>query len=244
MKVVILAGGKGTRLAEETVRIPKPMVGIGGRPILAHIVSYYASFGFREFLIAVGYRGDVIREFADSGGFSPHDREGVDVRVVETGENTNTGGRILRLSRYLTGDSFMLTWGDGLSDVDLNALSLFHNRHGRLATVTAVHPPPRFGRLTLDEHRVLDFDEKPRSDGGWINGAFFVLNPNVLGYIDGDASSWERDVMPRLTADNQLRAWRHDGFWQCMDNIADRDRLRSIWNSGNAPWIRETRACA
>jgi len=255
MQVAILAGGKGTRLAEETHRVPKPMVEIGGKPILWHIVQHYAAYGFRDFVVAAGYLGEVIQNFADSGQFSTPgyatpgssirgaSQESVRVRVEDTGSDTNTGGRVRRLAHVIGQERFMLTWGDGLSDVDLHALLDFHRSHGRLATVTAVLPPPRFGRLTLDEDRVTGFEEKPRSDGGWINGAYFILEPAVFEMLDGDDCSFERDLMVRLAKADQLRAFRHEGFWQCMDNISDRDRLRCLWETGNAPWMKQVHAC-
>lgn len=241
MKVVLLAGGRGTRLAEETSLRPKPMVEIGGRPILWHIMHLYASFGFREFLVASGYKGEMIREYFDNAGpaagappRSPdHPWE---VRVVDTGLDTMTGGRLRRLASWLGGDHFMLTYGDGLSDVDLRALLSFHRGHGRLATITAVHPPARFGALYLDGDAVTAFSEKPQTGEGWINGGFFVFEPAVLDYLSGDATILERDPLERLAADGQLMAYRHTGFWQPMDTLREKEILESLWASGTAPW--------
>lgn len=254
MRVAILAGGQGTRLAEETDVRPKPMVEIGGEPILWHIMRRYALFGHRDFVIALGYRGeDIKRAVVDrsvlAGNLAvdlaqrtvtrePEGSGGDDwtVRLIETGLETQTGGRIKRLQPYLEDGTFMLTWGDGLADIDLDALLAFHRAHGRLATVTAVRPPPRFGQLELDGDRVVDFVEKPSGEGGWINGAFFVLEPGIFGYIDGDDTSWEAEPMERLAREGQLMAYRHRSFWQCMDTIRDKRLLEALWADGTAPW--------
>ena len=255
MKVAILAGGIGSRLAEETHAKPKPMIEIGGEPLLWHIMRYYAHHGFTDFVIALGYRGDSIkqyfRELDDRGdrhfdcgarrfkrpiATSDRDEANWRVELVDTGPGTNTGGRILRLAPHLIGGTFMLTWGDGVSDVDLRGLLAFHRRHGRLATVTAVRPPSRFGHLSLDGDEVIDFDEKPTVRDVWINGAYFVLEPGVFDYIDGDDTQWERGPMQRLARDRQLMAYRHDKFWQCMDTVHDRDLLERLWDEGRAPW--------
>jgi glucose-1-phosphate cytidylyltransferase len=255
MHVGILAGGMGSRLSEETEIRPKPMVEIGGKPILWHIMKYYASFGFTDFSIALGYKGDVIRNyFRDAAiagrtmsintGSGAVELEGdpVDawnVKLVETGLTTDTGGRIKRLQPHLGTSTFMLTWGDGVSDVDLQQLLAFHRSHGKLATLTAVRPPARFGRLDIAEGGAIrDFAEKPEAGEFWINGAFFVLEPQVFDYIDGDDTSWERGPMVRLAHDNQLMAYEHRGFWQCMDTINDRQTLEKLWAPGNAPWKR------
>ena len=246
MKVGILAGGLGTRLAEETELRPKPMVEIGGRPILWHIMKYYASFGHTEFGIALGYRGDVIKrwllEYAslasdltvDLGRGEVRHHGGTvedwSVTLVDTGLPTATGGRIKRLVPFLGSDgTFMLTWGDGVSDVDLDALLAFHRSHGRLVTLTAARPPARFGHLEFDGDRVAEFSEKPQTGEGWINGAFFVMEPEVADYIDGDDTQFELEPLIRLAKDGELMAYRHYGFWQCMDTIRDRKRLEALW---------------
>jgi glucose-1-phosphate cytidylyltransferase len=256
MKVAILAGGTGTRLSEETVLRPKPMVEIGGRPILWHIMQHYASFGHYEFAIALGYKGEMIRDFfvgecAASGSVrvdfakshvtSPQiEPSGVasdwGVDLVNTGEKTATGGRIKRLQPFVGNETFMLTWGDGVSNVDLDALLAFHRQHGRLATVTAVHPPGRFGCLDLAGTSVTSFHEKPGQTNDWINGAFFVLEPEIFDYINGDETQWELEPMERLAQERQLQAWKHEGIWQCMDTLKEKHFLESLWDSGNAPW--------
>ncbi len=233
MKVGILAGGKGSRLSEETVLKPKPMVEIGGQPILWHIMMIYAAQGFDEFAIALGYKGEIIERYVRDSLASNREWK---VDLIDTGEKTHTGGRIKRLANVLGDETFMLTWSDGLAPIDLQDLLRFHRRHGRLATVTAVHPPPRFGHIELDGDRVARFSEKPLHGGGWINGAFFVLEPGIFDYIDGDATSWEQEPMERLAADGQLMAYRHEGFWQCMDTLHDKMRLETLWESGEAPW--------
>ena len=253
MKVAILAGGAGTRLMEETVVRPKPMVEIGGKPLLWHVMMHYSGSGFNEFAIALGYKGDYIKKYMvdyaslqgnltvdlHRGGVNRHDEEGQldwNVNLIDTGMKTNTGGRVRRLAPYLGDSTFMLTWGDGVSDVNLDDLLAFHRSHGRLATVTAVRPPARFGHLEFDGDRVREFSEKPQTGEGWINGAFFVLEPEVLDYIADDATAWEREPMERLARDGQLMAFKHDGFWQCMDSLRDVVRLQQLWDSGNAPW--------
>jgi glucose-1-phosphate cytidylyltransferase len=252
MKVVILAGGFGTRLAEETHLKPKPMVEVGDRPILWHIMKHYAHFGFDEFVIALGYKGDQIkRYFLDYNILSndltvdlrngevrvqSRERDEWVVELVDTGLNTMTGGRIKRLAERLGNETFMLTYGDGVSDVDLDALLDFHRSHGRLATLTAVRPSARFGRLDLEGDSIAEFSEKPKLGEGWINGGFFVLEPGVIDYIDADDTSWEREPLERIARDGQLMAFRHDSFWQCMDTVRDRTSLESLWQSGEAPW--------
>ena len=232
MKVAVLAGGMGTRLAEETVRRPKPMVEIGGMPILWHILKHYAGYGHRDFVIALGYRGDFIRRWFENSAAEP----GWNVDLIDTGLHTNNGGRIKRLSGVIGRERFMLTWGDGVSDVDLDALLAFHDRHGRLATMTVVHPPSRFGHVALEGDQVAAFAEKPPAAEGWINGAFFVLEPEVFDYIDGDETQFEKAPMERLARDGQLMAFRHEGFWQCMDTIHEKRLLEDIWARGDAPW--------
>jgi glucose-1-phosphate cytidylyltransferase len=251
MKVGILAGGVGSRLSEETVLKPKPMVEIGGRPILWHIMMHYATYGFKDFVIALGYKGEYIKKYmADycslsgdmtvdlgSGRIEQHGarREDWRVELIDTGQSTGTGGRIKRLVPHM-GGTFFMTWGDGVSTVDLRALLAFHRAHGRLATVTAVRPPARFGRLDLEGDRVVRFAEKPQLEEGWINGAFFVLEPGVFDYIEGDDTQWEREPLERLAQDGQLMAYCHTSFWQCMDTLRDKYVLERLWQSGNPPW--------
>ena len=253
MKAVILAGGLGTRLSEETSRKPKPMVEIGGKPILWHIMKIYSHYGIHEFIICCGYMGYVIKEYfanyflhmSDVTFDMRHNTMEVHkkyaepwrVTVVDTGEATMTGGRIKRIGEYLQDeDAFCLTYGDGLADINIHKLIQFHRSHGKLATVTAVQPPGRFGALALDEEQVISFIEKPLGDGSWINGGFFVLSPRVLGYIEGDDTIWEREPLEKLAADGQLMAYRHAGFWHPMDTLRDKNYLESLWSSGNAPW--------
>ncbi|RAH98789.1 glucose-1-phosphate cytidylyltransferase [Acuticoccus sediminis] len=255
MKVGILAGGKGTRLAEETSVRPKPMVEIGGRPILWHIMSIYSSYGFNDFAIALGYKGDYIKKyFADYcslsgsltmtvGGNAPIIRHDADhapwnVDLIETGDETLTGGRIKRLKPFLGDGTFMLTWGDGVADIDLNDLLAFHRSHGKLATVTAVRPPARYGHMTFDGDRVVSFEEKPQTAEGWINGAFFVLEPEVHDYIEGDNVMFEHAPLMNLARDGQLMAYRHEGFWAAMDTLRDKHNLETLWNSGERPWAQ------
>ncbi len=231
MKIAILAGGKGSRVAEETDTRPKPMIEIGGKPILWHIMKHYQHYGFTDFVIALGYKSDYItRHLPD------HDDSAWTTDLVDTGINTATGGRIKRLAPHVGNETFMLTWGDGVSDVDLDKLLAFHRSHGKRVTVTAVHPPARFGRLTLDDDRVTQFSEKPQHEEGWINGAFFVVEPQVFDYIEGDDTAWEREPLERLASEGQLMAYRHEGFWQCMDTLHDKRLLEEHWNSGTAPW--------
>lgn len=254
MLVVILAGGKGTRLSEETQSRPKPMVEIGGRPILWHLMSFFASHGHRDFMVACGYRGEMIKEYFRDIAMHESDfvvdlRDGsmtvlkesqLDWRVgvVDTGLETMTGGRIRRLRPHIGAERFMCTYGDGLSDVDLAALVAFHEAHGRLATVTAVRPPARFGGLSLDGDAVREFTEKPQAEAGWINGGFFVFEPGVFDYLGGDDSILEREPLERLARDGQLMAFRHPGFFQPMDTLRERNLLESLWSSGQAPWNR------
>ncbi|NLG71829.1 MAG: glucose-1-phosphate cytidylyltransferase [Chloroflexi bacterium] len=252
MKVAILAGGAGSRLAEETEIRPKPMVEIGGKPILWHIMMHYSCYGFKEFVIALGYKGEVIKRYmVDYFSFNSNLRvdlrngrvynHGGDVQdwvvdLVDTGLHTMTGGRIKRLQPYLCNETFMLTWGDGVSTVNLHKLLDFHRSHGKLATLTAVRPPARYGHLVFDGDRVAEFTEKPQIGEGWINGAFFVLEPGIFDYIDGDETVWEKEPLERLAADGQLMAYRHEGFWQCMDTLREKQILNKLWESGNAPW--------
>jgi glucose-1-phosphate cytidylyltransferase len=252
VKVAILAGGVGSRISEETEVKPKPMVEIGGRPILWHIMKRYSWYGYTEFLIALGYKGEVIKRYmldysslyADltvrmsDGTFTMHDgaRDNWQVDLIDTGLNTATGGRISRLASRVGNETFMLTWGDGVADIDINALLAFHRSHGRLATLTAVRPPARFGHLELDGNVVSEFSEKPQLGEGWINGAFFVLEPQVFDYIEGDAIQFEREPLEQLAKDGQLMAYRHETFWQCMDTLRDKKLLESLWETGRAPW--------
>lgn len=252
MKAVILAGGLGTRLSEETAVRPKPMVEIGGLPVLWHIMKIFSSYGVTEFVVCAGYKGSVIKDFfADyfvrtsdvtfdlaANRTEVHRRcaEPWRVTVVDTGEQTMTGGRIRRVLPYVQDGPFLLTYGDGVADVDVAALQEFHAGHGRLATVTAVQPPSRFGTLAIDDGVVEDFCEKPVGEGGWINGGFFVLDPAVVGTIDDDMTTWEREPVEKLVRQQQLMAYQHRGFWHPMDTLRDRTLLEAMWASGRAPW--------
>jgi len=252
MKVAILAGGVGSRLAEETEIKPKPMVEIGGRPILWHIMKHYYHYGYKDFVIALGYKGEFIKKYMvdycslngdlrvelKSGKVQSQGTHVPDWRVdlVDTGVSTLTGGRIKRLAPFIGNETFMLTWGDGVSDVDLKKLLAFHRSHGKLATLTAVRPPARFGHLVFDGDRIEQFSEKPQTGEGWINGAFFVLEPQVFDYIDGDETQWEREPLEQLSRDGQLMAYRHTSFWQCMDTLRDKKLLEDLWHHGGAPW--------
>ena len=255
MKAVILAGGLGTRLSEETQSRPKPMVEIGGMPILWHIMKMYSVHGINDFIICCGYRGYVIKEyFANyflhmsdvtfdmaSNQMQVHQRkaEPWKVTLVDTGDTTNTGGRLRRVTSYLdASEPVCFTYGDGLSDVDIGSLVAFHRSHGRQATVTAVQPAGRYGALALDGRTVTGFVEKPQGDGGWISGGFFVLSPQCLAELVGDDSSWEGDDLPRIAAAGQLMAFEHGGFWQPMDTLRDKTQLEALWASGSAPWKR------
>ncbi len=257
MKVAILAGGLGSRISEETEVKPKPMVEIGGRPILWHIMKIYAHHDLTDFVVALGYKGEYIKRWMvdycslqsdltvslKNGQVSPHPngngngRDGEDwtIDLVDTGHDTATGGRIKRLAPYLGDATFMLTWGDGVADIDLDELLAFHRAHGKLATMTTVRPPARFGHLELEGDRVTEFSEKPQLGEGWINGAFFVLEPEVFEYVDGDDTQWEREPLERLAREGQLMAYRHTSFWQCMDTLRDKKLLEELWSNG-APW--------
>lgn len=254
MKVVILAGGLGTRISEESHLRPKPMIEIGGAPILWHIMKYYSSFGYDEFIICCGYKGYVIKEyFADyylhrsdvTFDFSNNNEmiihnnvaEPWKVTVVDTGLNTMTGGRLKRVRKYIGDDTFMMTYGDGVSNVNIDELVKFHREHGKLATLTAIQPDGRFGVLDIDSgDSVRKFTEKAKEDGGWINGGFMVLEPAVIDYIDGDATFFEREPLERLAADGELAAYKHEGFWKCMDTLRDKEALDYMWNTGHAEW--------
>ncbi len=252
MKVVILAGGLGTRLQEETIVKPKPMVEVGGQPILWHIMQIYAAAGYREFVVALGYKGDVIKNYFLNyyyarNNLSIHLGKG-DVRVqgagqedwlvhlVDTGAGTNTGGRLKRLQEWVGNETFLMTYGDGVANVNIPAVVEFHRQHGQLATVTAVRPPARFGGLNFDGDRVVEFLEKPQIGEGWINGGFFVLEPEVLNYIAGDHILFEQEPLERLAQEGQLFAYRHYDFWQCMDTLRDVRMLEGLWQDGKAPW--------
>lgn len=253
MKAIILAGGLGTRISEESHLRPKPMIEIGGRPILWHIMKMYAAHGVNDFIICLGYKGYVIKEYFANyflhmsdvtfdmaeNRMEVHRRHAEPWRVtlVDTGDSTMTGGRLRRVRDYLApGESFAFTYGDGVADIDLTAEFAFHRAHGKLATVAAVQPPGRYGALQLEGHRVSGFTEKPRGDGGLINGGFFVLQPEVLDLIVGDASSWEGEPMTTLAAQGQLCAFEHSGFWQPMDTLREKNLLEELWQSGKAPW--------
>ena len=252
MKVVILAGGMGTRLAEETSLRPKPMVEIGDRPIIWHIMKTYSAFGYHEFIICLGYKGYLIKEYflnyalhnsdvtidLKSGGIDVHQRalEPWRVTLVDTGLNTMTGGRLKRIGLHLKGEPFLMTYGDGVGNIDIPSLVEFHRAHGCLATVTAVHPLARFGSLKLAGAAVQKFEEKVPGDEGWINAGFFVLSPKVLDLIHGDETVWERAPLEQLAQMNQLRAFRHEGFWQPMDTLRDKLQLTEMWKQGTAPW--------
>jgi glucose-1-phosphate cytidylyltransferase len=252
MKAVILAGGLGSRLSEETTTRPKPMVEIGGKPILWHIMKIYAAHGIEEFVICLGYKGYVIKEFFANyylqtcdvsfdlgrGDIEIHrsKTEPWKVTLVDTGEGTMTGGRLKRVLPYVGEEDFCFTYGDGLADVDITALVAYHREQDAVATVTAVQPPGRFGAVELNGTRVRSFEEKPRGDGAWLNGGFFVLSPEVGRYIEGDETTWEYDPLRTLAREGQLASFRHNGFWLAMDTLRDRTQLEQLWGSGNAPW--------
>jgi len=253
VKAVILAGGLGTRISEETSLKPKPMVEIGGRPILWHILKIYSSHGINDFIICCGYKGYVIKEYFANyflhmsdvtfdmrhNRMEVHERHAEPWRVtlVDTGDNTMTGGRLKRVANYLRDEeAFCFTYGDGVADVDIAAQVSFHRQHGKLATITAVQPPGRYGSLDLDDTAVRGFVEKPRGDGGRINGGYFVLSPKVIDYIDGDATHWEAGPLQMIAANNELRAFEHHGFWQPMDTLREKNQLEELWQSGAAPW--------
>jgi len=253
MKVVILAGGLGTRMREETEVRPKPLVEVGGKPIIWHIMKTYSHYGLNDFVVCLGYKGYLIKEYfsnyalhmsdvtidLSSGRTEVHQSNAEPWRVtlIDTGELTMTGGRVKRIADYLDGDDFCLTYGDGVGAIDIKSLIAFHKKHGSKATVTATRPPARFGALRIEEkQRVTAFEEKPIGDNAYINGGFFVLNPSVLDYIENDETIWERQPMERLAAEGELFAYPHDGFWQPMDTLRDRTHLEELWASGKAPW--------
>ena len=253
MRAVILAGGLGTRISEETSVRPKPMVEIGGRPILWHIMKMYSAHGIDDFIVCCGYKGYLIKEYfanyflhmsdvtfdMQNNKMEVHQRNAEPWRVtlVDTGENTLTGGRLKRVADYVKGeDAFCFTYGDGVANVDIGALVNFHRQHGKRATVTAVQPPGRYGALSMDGNRVRGFIEKPQGDGGWINGGFFVLSPDCIELVENDASSWEGEPLSQLAAQGELMAFWHNGFWQPMDTLRDKNQLEELWQSGKAPW--------
>jgi glucose-1-phosphate cytidylyltransferase len=252
VKAVILAGGEGSRLSEETETKPKPMIEIGGKPVLWHIMKLYSAHGINDFIICLGYKGFVIKEYfsnyllhvsditfdlaQNKMEIHQYSAEPWKVTLVDTGAKTMTGGRLKQISPHLDENEFCMTYGDGLSDVNINKLIQFHKSEGKLATVTAVLPPGRFGNLKLDEQRVTGFEEKPKGDEGWINGGFFVLSPKVLDYIDDDTTIWERTPMEQLASSDNLAAYKHHGFWQPMDTLREKRLLENLWNSGKAPW--------
>ncbi|MFN2498989.1 MAG: glucose-1-phosphate cytidylyltransferase [Pyrinomonadaceae bacterium] len=251
MKAVILAGGRGSRISEETDSKPKPMIEVGGRPILWHIMKVYSAHGIQDFIVCCGYKGYLIKEYFANYFLHMSDvtfdmknnqmkihqnyAEPWQVTLVDTGTDTMTGGRLKLVRSYLDDENFCFTYGDGLADLDIAALLDFHNQHGGLATVTSVQPPGRFGALVVDGNKVVSFEEKPQS-GGWINGGFFVLNPKVIDYIEGDDTLWEREPMERLATDGQLSTYFHRGFFQPMDTLRDKNQLEELWDSGKAPW--------
>lgn len=252
MKLVILAGGLGTRISEESHLRPKPMIEVGGKPILWHIMKIYSVHGVNDFVICCGYKGYMIKEYFANYFLHMSDvtfdfklnkmevlqnnAEPWRVTLVDTGEETMTGGRLKRVRDYIGNDVFCLTYGDGIGDVDITSLVAFHKREGGLATLTATQPPGRFGAINLEGHRILNFTEKPQGDGAWINGGFFVLDPQVIDYIDNDYTVWEREPIERLAREGKLNAWFHRGFWQPMDTLRDKNRLEELWASGKAPW--------
>lgn len=256
MKVVILAGGMGTRISEESHLKPKPMIEIGDAPILWHIMKYYSSYGFHDFIICCGYKGYVIKEyfadyylhrsditfdFSDNNKMFIHNNvaEPWKVTLVDTGLHTMTGGRLKRVREYLGDETFMMTYGDGLSDVDLSHLLRFHREHGKTATLTAIQPGGRYGVLDIDgEQTVRRFAEKAKEDGGWINGGFMVLEPKIFSYIEGDKTFLEKEPLEKLAYDGELAAYRHEGFWKCMDTMRDKGMLEQLWETGQAPWKR------
>jgi glucose-1-phosphate cytidylyltransferase len=253
VKVVILAGGLGTRISEETELRPKPMIEIGERPLLWHVMKIYSASGIDEFVICLGYRGYMVKEYfanytlhmsdvtidMEAGQTEVHGTSAEPWRVtlVDTGQDTMTGGRIKRVAPYLGGETFCVTYGDGVADIDIRALVDFHEAHGKLVTVTAVQPPGRFGAMRVEGDEVVGFQEKPQGDNSWINGGFFVVSPEAVDYLEGDETVWERAPLERLSADRQLQAYRHLGFWHAMDTLRDKNYLQALWESGEAPWL-------
>lgn len=252
MKVVILAGGVGSRISEETHLKPKPLVEIGGRPVLWHIMKIYAHYGFNDFVICLGYKGYLIKEFFSNYFLHTSDvtfdlaknkmkihkvkSENWKVTLVDTGDLTETGGRLKRIKKYIGNEDFLFTYGDGLTDVDIRKVIRFHKKQKTHVTLTSVQPPGRFGAISLDGHKILDFKEKPQGDGGWINGGFFVMSPSAFNYIKGDQTKWECEPLEKLAGKKQLSAFLHKGFWRPMDTLRDKNYLEALWASGKAPW--------
>ena len=252
MKVIILAGGFGTRLSEYTETIPKPMVSVGGRPILWHIMQSYAHFGHKDFYLALGYKASLIKEYfinyrslnsdftvdLSSGSVKAHKEDKTDwlVTLVDTGLESMTGGRVKRIKPFIGNETVMLTYGDGVADIDLNALLEFHKSHGKMVTVSAVHPGARFGELEIDNKIVTNFQEKPQTGQGWVNGGYFIIEPQFFDLIDGDSTILEQEPLKKVAEMGELMAYHHEGYWQCMDTKRDRDHLEELWNTGNAPW--------
>lgn len=252
MKVILLAGGFGTRLSEYTESIPKPMVTVGGRPIIWHIMKRYAKYGFTDFNLALGYKAEVVKEYflhyrslnsdftvdLASGAVHSHQTDEVDwkVTLVHTGQDSMTGGRVKRMQEYIGNEPFLLTYGDGVADINIEELVKFHKSHGKMVTVSAVHPGARFGELEINDGKVTSFKEKPQMMQGWINGGFFVINPEFFEFIEGDKTILEKEPLEKVAEIGELMAYRHDGFWQCMDTKRDRDMLEEMWDSNSAPW--------
>ncbi len=232
MKVVILAGGFGTRLSEYTDSIPKPMVPIGNLPMIHHIINIYARFGHKEFYIALGYKGDVIKKYFQNK------IQNLNINLVDTGSDTLTGGRVKRLEEYLKKETFLLTYGDGLSNININELVSFHKKHKKIVTMSAVRPPARFGALTLKDSKIIEFKEKIQLKDNWINGGFFVINPKFFKYLKDDQTVLEKEPIENVVIDDEIRAFRHEGFWQCMDHKVDKDYLDQLAKDGNAPWLK------
>jgi glucose-1-phosphate cytidylyltransferase len=252
MKAVILAGGLGTRISEETIVRPKPMIDIGGKPVLWHILKIYSQHGINDFIICLGYKGYMVKEYFANYFLHTSDvtfdlvnnrmevhhqhAEPWRVTLVDTGDQTQTGGRLKRVESYLDGQTFCFTYGDGLADIDITAQLAFHKTRASLATMCAVQPPGRFGAINIEDNRITRFEEKPSGDGSWINGGFFILEPGVLDYIEGDATIWERAPLEALAGDGQIAAYKHTGFWHPMDTLRDKLKLEDLWQSGRAPW--------
>ena len=233
MKTIILAGGLGTRLSEYTNSIPKPMVEVGGKPMLWHIMNLYAKYNYKDFSVALGYKGEIIKEYFSN----KHKDKDWNVDLIDTGKNTMTGGRVKRLQKYIGKETCMLTYGDGIADVNINSLLAFHKSHKKLITVTAVRTPARFGAIKMKDNKVISFKEKSKLDEGWINGGFFVIEPDFFDFIDGDSTYLERDPLEKAVKEGELCAYKHNGFWQCMDTKRDKDYLEEIYEKG-APWIQ------